>query len=301
MKGSRWPRLSLKWRTSLYGYIFVLPFIVGFVLFFAYPMIQSAVFSLSNLIIQRGGYVLEHAGLSNYRYALLIDEKYVRTLAETVGRMVSDVGAVLVFSLFAAFLLNGEFKGRTLVRVIFFLPVIFGSGVIMRIEQSDYSTQLLRSTTEAGTGFMSQETLAGFLMQLRLPESMLEYIIGVIYSIPRIIRASAIQILIFLAGFQSVPKSLYESADVEGATKWESFWKITFPLLSPMIVTNIVYTIVDFFGSPRNEMVELIRTTAFGGAGYGVSTAMAFMYFIVVSFLITVAVLISSKWVFYHD
>jgi ABC-type sugar transport system permease subunit len=293
--------LSLSSKMSMYGYVFALPFVVGFILFFLYPMVQSAVFSVSNLVIRRGGYDLEYVGLSNYRYALFVDDKYVRILVETLGKMLGDVGAVLIFSLFAASLLNSRFKGRTLVRVIFLLPVIFGSGIIMRIEEADYRNQVLVMGTEVGTGVFSREALAGFLMQVGIPETMLEYIVNVVYGIPRIIRASAIQILIFLAGFQSIPKSLYESADVEGATRWESFWKITFPLLSPLILTNIVYSIVDFFGSPRNEMIEKIRATAFGGAGYGVSTAMAFMYFALVSFLITVIVVVVSRWVFYHE
>ncbi|NLU42723.1 MAG: sugar ABC transporter permease [Firmicutes bacterium] len=293
--------LSLTSKMSMYGYVFALPFIVGFILFFLYPMVQSVIFSVSDLVIRRGGYDLEYVGLSNYRYALFVDDKYVRVLVETLGKMLGDVGAVLIFSLFAASLLNSRFKGRTLVRVIFLLPVIFGSGVIMRIEEADYRNQVLVMGTEVGTGVFSREALAGFLMQIGIPETMLEYIVNVVYGIPRIIRASAIQILIFLAGFQSIPKSLYESADVEGATRWESFWKITFPLLSPLILTNIVYSTVDFFGSPRNEMIEKIRATAFGGAGYGVSTAMAFMYFALVSFLITVIVVVVSRWVFYHE
>ena len=293
--------LSLTSKMSMYGYVFALPFIVGFILFFLYPMIQSVIFSVSDLVIRRGGYDLEYVGLSNYRYALFVDDKYVRVLVETLGKMLGDVGAVLIFSLFAASLINSRFRGRTLVRVIFLLPVIFGSGVIMRIEEADYRNQILVMGTEVGTGVFSREALAGFLMQIGIPETMLEYIVNVVYGIPRIIRASAIQILIFLAGFQSIPKSLYESADVEGATRWESFWKITFPLLSPLILTNIVYSIVDFFGSPRNEMIEKIRATAFGGAGYGVSTAMAFMYFALVSFLITVIVVVVSRWVFYQE
>ncbi len=293
--------LSLTSKMSMYGYVFTLPFIVGFILFFLYPMIQSVIFSVSDLVIRRGGYDLEYVGLSNYRYALFVDDKYVRVLVETLGKMLGDVGAVLIFSLFAASLLNSRFRGRTLVRVIFLLPVIFGSGVIMRIEEADYRNQILVMGAEVGTGVFSREALAGFLMQIGIPETMLEYIVNVVYGIPRIIRASAIQILIFLAGFQSIPKSLYESADVEGATRWESFWKITFPLLSPLILTNIVYSIVDFFGSPRNEMIEKIRATAFGGAGYGVSTAMAFMYFALVSFLITVIVVVVSRWVFYQE
>ena len=154
--------LSLTSKMSMYGYVFTLPFIVGFILFFLYPMIQSVIFSVSDLVIRRGGYDLEYVGLSNYRYALFVDDKYVRVLVETLGKMLGDVGAVLIFSLFAASLLNSRFRGRTLVRVIFLLPVIFGSGVIMRIEEADYRNQILVMGTEVGTGVFEPGGSCGF-------------------------------------------------------------------------------------------------------------------------------------------
>jgi ABC-type sugar transport system permease subunit len=136
-------------------------------------------------------------------------------------------------------------------------------------------------------------------MYLKLPEGLLTYIVQGSERISEIIRSSGIQILIFLAGLQSIPSSLYEVAKIEGATGWESFWMVTLPLLSPLIVTNIVYSIIDFFTAPSNELVNFIQDNTFGGAGYGVSMAMSWLYFVLVGiFLLLTAGLISRKVVY---
>ena len=293
-------KFTLKQKINIYGYLFTLPFIIGFIFFFLYPVIQSIVFSFSRLIITREGYRLEFIAWQNYNFALFINPEYIRTLGETVGGMINNVVAITIFSLFAAVLLNQQFRGRMLARAIFFLPVIMGSGVVLMMEQGNYSMQLLRES-QAASGIFSRDILAGLLMQIRLPQGMLVYVIDILFNITRIINRSAIQILIFLAGLQSIPPSLYEAARVEGATGWESFWKITFPLLSPLILTNVVYTVVDFFTSPENQLVQLIRREAFGGAGYGVSTAMSFIYFITVSLILIIVISLISRTVFYQE
>lgn len=294
--------LSLEGRKSVTGYLFIMPFIVGFFLFFLYPFIQSVIFSLSELEITADGFNLHFIGLENYHYALFIHADFVRIFTETISRMLSDVPLILVFSFFAAVLLNQEFKGRMMARVIFFLPVILGAGIILRLEQADYMTSLLEGGgIEGGGTFLSGAALRNFLMQMRLPEGLLEYITEAVDRIPEIIRASGIQILIFLAGLQSIPPALYEAADVEGATGWESFWMITLPLMSPLILTNIVYTIIDSFTAAHNDLITLIRNTAFGGAGYGVSTAMSWMYFASIAIILAIAISIISKRVYYQE
>lgn len=295
-------RLTLDRRESLAGYLFTLPFTVGFILFFLGPFIQSVVFSLNDLVIVPKGYELNSVGFENYRYSLFVHPIFVRTFVDQVVGMVTSVPAVLTFSFFAAVLLNQKFRGRMLARVIFFLPVILSAGIVLRLEQTDYMTSVL-STPDGGSdsGVLSMASLSGFFMQLRLPQTLLTYIMSAVNSLAQIIRTSGIQILIFLAGLQSIPQSLFEAADVEGATKWESFWKITFPMLSPLILTNIVYTIIDSFTSPTNALVKLISDTAFGGAGYGVSTAMGCLYFLAVSVILTIAIAIISPRVYYQQ
>ena len=274
-------KLSLKQKRSIGGYLFTLPLSLGFILFFLYPFIQSVLFSLSELIIKNDGYSLNFLGFNNYNKALFVNAEFVRTLFETILKTISDVPMIIGFSFFAAILLNEKFRGRMLAREIFFLPVIYSAGVILKIEQSDYMTQLLGSASSQSAGiFFSNEVMESFLMSMKLPQGFLEYIMSAINYIPKIIKSSGIQILIFLAGLQSVPSSLYEASQVEGATGWENFWKITFPLMSPLILVNIVYTIIDSFTAPDNQVIALIKKTSFQGAGYGVGTAMAWIYFL---------------------
>lgn len=297
---------SLRGREARNGFLFTLPFVIGFVLMFLYPFIQSILFSLSELQITSEGYNLLWVGLDNYHNALFINADYPRLLVETALQMLRDVPLILIFSFFAAILLNQKFKGRLFARVVFFLPVILGADIILRMESADYMTAFLdaplaeEAAAQGALGSVfSRSQIVGLLMYLKLPEQLLTYIVAGSEQIAQIIRSSGVQILIFLAGLQSISPSLYEVAKIEGATGWESFWIITFPLLSPLIVTNIVYSIIDFFTNPANSLLDFIQTNMFGGAGYGVSMAMSWMYFAVVAlFLVLTAGLISRKVVY---
>lgn len=291
-------KLSLRQRESLLGYLFTLPFSLGLILFVIDPFLRSIVFSLNKITITRDGYVLNWVGMANYSYSLFSHTTFVRTFTETTVETLIDVPLVVLFSLFAAILVNRDFKGKAFMRVILFLPVIMGSGIVLRMERSDFATNVLKNTIG---GFSMGEALRNLLMELRMPEVLLNYTLKIVDKIPEIIKASGIQILVFLAGLQSIPRSLYEAAEVEGSTKWESFWKITLPVLSPMVLLNVFYTIVDTFTSPKNRIVALIRTTAFEGAGYGVSSAMAWIYFLSIALILGMVALFARKWVFYHN
>jgi len=293
-------RLSLEQQKTLMGYLFTLPFTIGFLLFVLYPFIQSILFSLSELQITQQGFELNFVALENYRYAVAVHPTFVRVFFETVLKMLTDVPLILVVSFFAALLLNQQFRGRTGARVIFFLPVIMGAGIILAMEQTDYM-MLLHSAPAADTTAVGGDALRNLLFQMNLPETLLEYVVSAVERIPQIIRASGVQILIFLAGLQSISPALFEAADVEGATAWERFWMITFPMMSPLILTNVVYSIIDSFTSAYNELIVLIRSTAFGGAGYGVSSAMSWIYFLAILVILGITIRIISRNVFYHE
>ncbi len=295
------PKLTLRQKKALTGYLFTLPFVLGFVFFFLAPFIQAFVFSLNKLVIVKGGYELIFTKFENYRHALQVDTNFIPTFAETFLHMLIDVPAIIFFSFFAAVLLNDEFPGRLLARSIFFLPVILGAGVILNLEKADYMRMMLQEATATTTGFLSGPRLIQFLLQLKIPAQMVNYVTDIIDRLPIIIRSSGIQILIFLAGFQSIPSSLYEAAKVEGASAWQSFWMITMPIMSPIIFANVIYTIIDSFLAADNELVVYIRATAFGGAGFGVGTAMGVMYFGAITVILLVVAKLMSNWVFYQE
>ena len=290
--------LSFRKRQVLGGILFSLPFVIGFVLFFLRPLAQAVQFSFSELVLTSTTYELEPRGWFNYLYALQRHPEFSRKLTETLTDLATRLPMIVAFSFFAANIINQDFKGRTLVRVLFFLPVIMGAGVIMKLEIDDYSFIMLEHAQE-GARF-GGAALRNIFENSSIPEAMMEYVVGAAESLPTVIRASGVQILIFLAGLQSIPRDVYEAASVEGATAWEKFWLITFPMLTPLILTNIVYTVIDSFTVMNNELVLLIRETMLEGAGYGVGMAMSMIYFTLIAIVLAVVFAILSKRIFYH-
>jgi ABC-type sugar transport system permease subunit len=292
--------LTLRQRKIAAGYLFSLPFVLGFIFFFLYPFIQAFIFSVSELTITREGFDLSYKALGNYHYAINVHTTFLRVFVETILNMLVNVPLVLAFSFFAAMIINQKFKGRFLARIIFFLPVIMSAGIIIQMDQSDMISQLMHRADHSAFIF-GGAGLRNFLINTELPLPVIDFILNAVDRIPDIINASGIQILIFLAGLQSISPSIYEAAEVEGASRWECFWLITLPLLSPILIANAVYTIIDTFTTPKNEVVMLIREVSIRGTGYGISMAMAVMYFITILLIIGILIKIASRWVFYQE
>lgn len=295
-------RMSIKRRNAVAGVVFVSPFLIGFFLFCLYPLVQSVVFTFNELRVTSSGYELEFIKWENYRRALFVDTAFMPTFTGTIAQTLTELPLILIFSFFAANLLNQKFRGRALARMIFFLPVIITSGVLTRLEEVDYATGLVDQTLQeirqmGSLGIAARQ----FMMALRLPQEMLNYIAFAVDRIPAIVSASGIPILIFLAGLQSIPKSYYEASDIEGATSWESFWKITFPLITPLLPTNIVYVMIDSFTAPSNGMIRLVESNMWSGAGFGGSLAMAWMYFMAAALVLAISLKLVSKHVFYQE
>lgn len=294
--------LNLTRKRAAMGYLFVLPFIIGLITFFLVPLVQSFIFSLNKLEVAEGGYRLIPMGFQNYNRALRVHASYVRDLWESVQYMIANVPLIIIFSFFAANLLNQKFKGRSLARAIFFLPVIVTSGVMLVVDSGDLLQSSLGMTQTDGTeGAFRAVELARLLLQTRLSERFIDYIIGAVDAIYDIVSASGVQILVFLAGLQSISPSLFEASNIEGATGWENFWKITFPMVSPLILVNTVYTIIDLLTNSSNTVMELIRDTAFASQDYGMSSAMAWIYFAAILLIVGLVMWIVSKLVFYYD
>ena len=298
----RWkPRLTLSRKRAIWGMIFTGPFTIGLILFFLKPIVQSITFSVSELIVTPQGFQLDYVGLENFRYALRVDPDFLRVFIETTTQILVDIPAVIIFSFFMATLLNQKFRGRSLARVVFFLPVILTAGIIFKLESGDLMHQLSTYVSEEEEVITGSYAVISMLLRLKMPATFIEYIITAVHRVPDILNASAIPILIFLSALQGIPDSLYESAKIEGATGWESFWKITFPLISPMFLTNIVYIIVESFTSPGNSLVELISDAAWGRGIYGVSVAMTWFYFGAIALCLALVFLILSRRVVYMD
>ncbi|MFW6271212.1 MAG: carbohydrate ABC transporter permease [Bacillota bacterium] len=292
--------IDLNRRKTIIGYMFISPFSIGIFLFIIYPFIQSIIFSLNELEITSSGFKLTFIGFENYEFALFEHSDFREIFVETILNTIGDIPLILIFSFIIATILNQKFKGRLIARVIFFLPVILTSRIIYNLEAQDYMSQVLDITGVADAeGMLGTGAIERFFISLRFPEQFVTYIIYAIERLPMIINSSAIPILIFLAALQSIPNSMYEAAKIEGASGWEMFWKVTFPLISSFFTVNIVYIIIDSFTRPDNAILDLVRNTAWGGAGYGVSTAMSWMYFISIFIFLGIVIKIITKYLYW--
>lgn len=300
-------KLSLTTKRSITGYLFILPWLVGFIWFYARSLFMSVQFSFSNLTVNPGGgYILDFAGLENYIYAFRVHGSFKQILTTSVGNMLIDVPLITFFSLFMAILLNKNFKGRTLVRAIFFLPVILNSGAIM--DAMDLARTMMSGGISSASAEMAQATAGnGVSIQyyvqmfatLGLPDQIIEYIMGAVSRISDIINASGVQIIIFIAALQSIPGALYEVAKIEGATAYETFWKVTFPMVMPHIITNVVYTVVDSFAD--SDVVDLAYETAFTNNNYGLSSVMSLVSTLITCLILILVCRFIQKRTFYYN
>ena len=291
--------ITMQQRRARTGYKFILPFIIGFVLFMIKPMIQSLMMSLNNVkIIPGQGFKLTWMGLDNYHNALAVDPYFNQYLMDEISRMAINTIATLVLSFVIAVILNQEFKGRTLARAIFFLPVILSSGVLPGIEKQNEFYNMMAGVTESiegSAGINISQQLQNLLQVSGVAGGVFDVIFQMIDAIYDIVMASGIQIIVFLTGLQSISPSLYEAADVEGCTAWESFWKITFPMVSPLLLVKAIYTIVDFLMKNDNRVMERISTVMYSDFNFGVSSAMSWIYFGVALAFILISSFIISR------
>ncbi len=301
-------KLTLLQRRSIYGYLFISLWLIGFLIFYVRSLWMTGQFSFSELSVDpnKVGYSLEYVGLQNYKYAFMEHGTFKQTLTSSLIDMIIDVPLITFFSLFMAMLLNKKFPGRGLVRAIFFLPVILNSGAITEaLEMSQkmmaggLASQLSENVSSTSSLAFDIDYLIDMFMNLGIPASMLDYISSAVTRINDIIAASGVQIIIFIAALQSIPSSMYEVSRIEGATGYETFWKVTFPMVMPHIITNVVYTIVDRFSN--SEVVNLAYDTAFTQFNYGLSSVFSLVSTIATCIILVVIVGLIQKRTFYYN
>lgn len=294
-------KLAYEKKKALYGYGFIALWMIGTICFFLIPLVKSLWYSFNEVSIGEGKMITEWVGLDKYDYVLTVDENYADYLKDTLLETLWKTPLVLIFSLFIAVILNQKFKGRTFARAIFFLPVIIATGPVYKIINGD-----MDSTGNTGAGQFStmfSTDLVGELMQFLgiygLSDNMSDLIQTVADNIFGIVWSAGIQILIFLAALQNIPPSAKEAAQMEGATAWEYFWKITFPYVSPFILANLIFTVIDSFTSPTNLVMGRILKMKEGWF-FGEASAMAWIYFGIVLIAIAIITVIVNKFIYYE-
>ena len=286
-------------RRAWTGRLFVLPFTLGFILLFLYPSLESLRYSFSNVSFAEGVFSVSWLGVDHYVFAFTRDSQFPVLLADTFKNMALQVPVILLFSLFIAMILNQKFHGRMLARAVFFLPVIVTSGIIISLLNEDIFNQTIQTGNQQSTMIFQATGLQQMLISLRIPTTVITTLTEMVSTIFDMLWRSGVQILIFLAAMQGVPSQLYEAARIEGATGWESYWKITFPMISPLIFTCLVYTIIDTFTDYSNELMLTIQQMAFEQLRYAYACAMAWIFFVLVALVIAVVNWVVGRYVFY--
>ncbi|MBE6619909.1 MAG: sugar ABC transporter permease [Ruminococcaceae bacterium] len=300
---------SLDRRKARAGWFFVLPFIIGFILIYLPMVFDSIKMSFNEMkMLPNGGYELIPVGFGNYYEALFEDPNYVQTLVTGLKQLVFDIPAILIFSLFMAVMLNQKMVGRAAFRAILFLPVVISTGVFASNQMSNTLDDYMGSTDgiDDGSGQSSAAEIVSAMDIERLFEGMKigtelkDYVVTMVNDIFDIVNRSGVQMLIFLAALQSISPAIYESCRIDGATSWETFWKITLPMISPMILVNGVYTVIDSFTSSNNTIMRFIAQKYVEADGQTLSSAMAWMYFLIVILIVAAVAGIFSMFVFYQ-
>ena len=270
---------NLERREARFGYLFMLPWLIGAALFLAYPLGTSFYYALNNIRITTLGKVFTFVGYGNFTQILLSDADFPVQLVDYILSTVISVPIIVVFALIIAMMLNQKIKGKGFFRAIFFLPVIIVSGPILSM------------LTDQGAGTISAIDTQAISSAIGgvLPSIIADPISDLFKNMITILWYSGVQILIFLSGLQKIDKSMYEAAKIDGGSGWECFWKITLPNLKSMILLNAVYTVVFISNNDQNAIIGLIKSSMFSGTkekGYGYASAMAWLYAVVVLLLV---------------
>lgn len=303
-KPKRKKAASLDRRKARAGWVFVMPFVIGLLLVYLPVMFDSIQFSFSQLNnLQGGGYTLTFTGFENYQKALFEDAGFVQVLVGGLKSLAFEIPAIVIFSLFMAVLLNQKMIGRGAFRAIFFIPVIISTGIMEGIATYDQSMDsgINDGSGESATeGIINAMDIQMLFANMKVGTELVEYVVQMINNIYDIVNRSGVQMLIFLAGLQSISPAIYESCSIDGATAWETFWKITLPMISPMILVNTVYTIIDSFTSSKNTVMSYISSQSGQVNGQVVGTAMSWIYFLIVALILAAITGLLSAYVFYQ-
>ena len=287
-------RRSYERRKANTGRMFISIWAVGIVLLFVMPLVRTVIYSLNTLDLHTMS--TRPAGLSYYFRLFTGDTVFVQDLTAALTDLLYQVPIVVMFSLFIAVLLNRKFPGRLFFRAVFFLPVVVMSGVVYSILKGDaHSTEIVNSAAGAVDAFNELGALQDLLGSFGAGEKLIGFMSGVVSRVLDTVWQSGVQILLFLAGLQSVSPALYEAARMEGATKWAEFWKITFPMLSPVLLVSVIYTVIDSFTAESNAVIGYIKEVSFHNFEYSYGCAMSLTYCAVILFSIGLVALLMRR------
>ncbi len=300
-------------KKGLYGYGFIALWFIGTLWLFIIPVLTSLWYSLCDtkllakadaleMGMTSAGIYTEWNGFKNFINAFTVDTEFLPKLGSSLGEILPNTLVIMIFSLFIAVILNQKFRGRTLARAIFFLPVLIATGPVISVINGDMTSQGISDASQFSTLFKTDlvTELMEFIGIYNINQTFTDVIKNITSDVLNLVWNSGIQILIFLSALQTIPPSAKEAASIEGATAWEFFWKITFPYISPMILSNLVYTVIDAFVSTDNEVMKYVLKQS-GNWEYGYAAALAWIYFAIVGACLGLICVIINRFVYYEN
>lgn len=293
MKAIKNKKLSLKGRKELYGWIFVAPWVVGFLILFLKPLISSLWYSFSNLQVTVEGIKTEFVKLQHWNYIFLENPGYTDNLSSAISSFVLSLPIIVFLSVCIAIILNQKFRGRLLARAIFFIPAIMASGVVMGLFSTTTASMSGAGETNYFTGAID---FGSIISGLGLPESVTGILSSYVTQISSLIWSSGVQIILVLSGLQSISPQLYEVAKIEGANAWETFWFITFPMLSNILLVVVLYTTIDLFTNSDNPVMSNAYYLILERQNYSESSAMLWAYFLIVGVILAAILFLMDKF-----
>lgn len=304
-KKNRRKGLSLERKKSLFGYVFVSPIIIGMIAIYIPVLVQSCIYSFTENA-GRYGEDYKFVGWQNYHDALFVESGFLQNVYSSTVALLPQIFIILIFAFFMANILNQNFRGRSVARVIFFIPVVLSTGIVTYFDNLSSMTDIYEGGDKLDIGGAAASTfdfveIEAMLLSALGNSGLATIISGAIGSLYTVITSSGVQMLIFLSGLQSISINMYEAAKVEGATGWEVFWKISFPMISPLILVNLLYTVIDLFTSVDNATISFIAKYYENVATYSVASAFSWMYTILLLLFVGIVFVLVQKLIVYQD
>ncbi|MCQ2448945.1 MAG: sugar ABC transporter permease [Clostridia bacterium] len=275
-----------------YGYSFVAHWVLGLIVFFFIPLVSSIRYAFSEITITGKGFEFSYVGLENFKVALFQNAEYLDLVRDSIGSMFYSLPMIIALSLILAVLLNQKYPGRAIMRVIFFLPVIIESSVIVNLLAGPSINASIFDFSAEGSGFIDYSSI---FANLNLPTQITDFLTFFLSNTVSLTWNCGVQIILFLAGLQGIPASLYEVSKIEGANKWDEFWQITVPMLRHVLSLVIIYTMISQFTSANNKVVAT-ATGLMKDIKYNMASAMLWFYFIIVLIVIGIVLALYNHY-----
>ena len=291
--------MTMETKKAWKGFLFILPWFVGFLFLFLRYFINAIIYSFNNITISSGSMTYQFVSIDNYFKAFASDEKFIVYLTNSLMQLLYQVPLILFFSLFIASVLNQKFFSRAFYRVVFFLPTIISCGVVLGIIRGDTMFNALQVGEKTTYAFQTI-SVQDILLANNVNTGLVSYIGTILDSLLELFWYSGVQIVIFLSGLQNVSPSLHEAANIDGASSWDFFWLITFPMISPLLLTNTIYTIIATFTNYTNPVISYTSSLA-SKMDLSYASALAMIYFVISFLIILIIYFLLNRKVFYRD